>query len=321
MGPEEPVGFGLVGLGAVAATHARAIQALAAEHPVRLAGVASRSADRARDFAARFGAPFHTGEMAALLARPDVHAVCILTPSGAHLEPALQAIAAGKHVVVEKPLEITVARVDALLAAAERAGVLVAGIFQARFSAGARALKAAAQAGRFGRLVLCSAYVKWHRDPGLLHRLEGHARPGRRRRAHQPGHPRRGPAAVGGGHAQRGVRLDCAPGPRRDRGGRHRRGRAPVRPRRARRAGGQHGRLPGLGAPDRDLRRAGFGGHRGRPHRPLGIPGAGTGRRRPAGRKRRRPAGRGRARRTRSATWATSGSWPKWPRPCAARRR
>jgi predicted dehydrogenase len=72
---------------------------------------------------------------------------------------------AGKHVVVEKPLEITLDRVDELLRAAEVAGVRVAPIFQARFGEGARAVKAAIDMGRFGRLVLCSAYVKWHRTP------------------------------------------------------------------------------------------------------------------------------------------------------------
>jgi len=88
---------------------------------------------------------------------------CILTPSGLHLEPALQAIRAGKHLLVEKPLEISLERVDAMLDAADAAGVNVECIFQARFTEGARALKAALEAGRFGRLCLCSAYIKWHR--------------------------------------------------------------------------------------------------------------------------------------------------------------
>lgn len=163
MAPEAPIGFGQVGLGMVAAYHAEAIRALEARHNVRLAGVAARDPERARAFAERHGVPFHTGDLAALLARPDIQVVCVLTPSGAHLEPALQAIAAGKHVVIEKPLEITLERVDTLLAAAREAGLMVSAIFQARFSPGARALRAAVDAGRFGRLVLCSAYVKWHR--------------------------------------------------------------------------------------------------------------------------------------------------------------
>ena len=162
--PSQPIGFGLIGTGMIANYHAAAIQALGAEWNVRLAGVADLNAGAAEAFARRHDVPFHTHDLAALLARPDIQVVCVLTPSGAHLEPALQAIAAGRHVVIEKPLEISVARVDAMLAAAERAEVMVAAIFQARFSAGARALKAAVDAGRFGRLVLCSAYVKWHRS-------------------------------------------------------------------------------------------------------------------------------------------------------------
>jgi predicted dehydrogenase len=162
MNPSDTIGFGLIGTGMIADFHAAAIRALGEEHNVRLVGVAGPDAPEA--FAHRHGVPFHTRDTAALLARPDIQVVCVLTPSGAHMEPALQAIAAGKHVVIEKPLEITVARVDRILGAAERAGVMVAAIFQARFSAGARAVKAALAAGRFGRLVLCSAYVKWHRS-------------------------------------------------------------------------------------------------------------------------------------------------------------
>jgi len=159
----KTIGFGLVGAGMIANYHALAIKALAAQHDVRLVGVLGLVPGEAQRFAEKHELPFHTDDPATFFARPDIDVVCIVTPSGAHLEPALQAIAAGKHLIVEKPLEITVERVDRLLAAADAAGVKVAAIFQARFSAGARALKAAIDAGRFGRLALCSAYVKWHR--------------------------------------------------------------------------------------------------------------------------------------------------------------
>lgn len=158
------IGFGIVGVGSIANTHALAIQALAAKHDVRLVGVLGRSLDKARAFAQKHDVPFYTGDATAFFARDDIHAICVVTPSGAHLEPALAAIRAGKHLIVEKPLEITVARVDALLSAADEAGVLVAGIFQARLTAGAQAVKKAIDAGRLGRLSLCSAYVKWHRS-------------------------------------------------------------------------------------------------------------------------------------------------------------
>lgn len=155
----SPLGFGIIGAGMISAFHAQAIGQLTG---ARLVGVASRSADKARALAGKHGV-FSTTNYDELLARPDLHVVCITTPSGAHLEPALAAIRAGKHVVIEKPLEITTARTDEILAAADRAGVRVAPIFQGRFGDGARTVKAALDAGRFGRLVLASAYVKWHR--------------------------------------------------------------------------------------------------------------------------------------------------------------
>lgn len=157
------LGFGIVGVGMIADFHA---QAIAHSRGGRLVGIATRNAENARAFAAKHAVPFHTTSVEELVARPDIHVICITTPSGAHLEPALAAVRAGKHLVVEKPIEITTERADELLQAADAAGVKVAPIFQARFGDGARTLKAAIDAGRFGRLVLASAYVKWHRGPG-----------------------------------------------------------------------------------------------------------------------------------------------------------
>ena len=156
----SPVGFGIVGTGMIADRHAQAIARL---QGARLVGVTGRSAERSRAFAREHHVPVAASSTAGLAERADVHVICIATPSGAHLEPALAAIRAGKHVVIEKPLETTTARVDEILLAAEKAGVKVAPIFQARFGDGARAVKAAVEAGRLGRLVLGSACVKWHR--------------------------------------------------------------------------------------------------------------------------------------------------------------
>ena len=156
----SPLGFGIVGVGMIAEFHA---QALAQVQGAKLVGVASRNLANARAFAQKHAAPLATASVAELVARPDIDVVCITTPSGAHLEPALLAIHAGKHLVVEKPIEITTERIDALLRAAEAKGVKVAPIFQARFGQGASHIKAALDQGRFGRLVLASAYVKWHR--------------------------------------------------------------------------------------------------------------------------------------------------------------
>lgn len=146
----------------IADFHARAIAETRGGH---LVGVVGRSAEKAREFAERHGAPFWTTELSELLARPDLQVVCVTTPNGAHLGPAIAAARAGKHLVVEKPIEITLDRLDEVLRVVRETGVTLAPIFQGRFGEGARTVKAAVEAGRFGRLSLCSAYVKWLRTP------------------------------------------------------------------------------------------------------------------------------------------------------------
>jgi UDP-N-acetyl-2-amino-2-deoxyglucuronate dehydrogenase len=153
-------GIGIVGTGLIAEFHARAISKAQGAH---LAAVMSRTSERAAAFGERFGCRGYDS-LEALLADPHVEIVSICTPSGAHLEPALAAIAAGRHLIIEKPLEISLERCDRILEAAERKGVLVSGIFQSRFYESSRVLKNAVEAGRFGRLVLGDAYVKWYRS-------------------------------------------------------------------------------------------------------------------------------------------------------------
>ena len=157
----DDVGFGLIGAGAIASFHA---QAVAASTGGRLIGVASRRRATAEAFARQHDIGFATDDVNELLEQPGLSAVCITTPSALHLEPALQAIRAGKHLMIEKPLEATVEGTDQILREAERAGVRVGSIFQARFGGAARALKAAVDSGRFGRMVLASCYVKWNRS-------------------------------------------------------------------------------------------------------------------------------------------------------------
>lgn len=155
-----PLGFAVIGTGMIAGYHA---QAIAQTPGARLVGVVSRSPDNGPAFATKHGIPVVTSTVEAMVARDDIHVINVTTPSGNHLDPALAAIRAGKHVIVEKPLETTPARADQLIAEAEKHRVKLAAIFQGRFGAGAQTVKAALDAGRFGRLVLASAYVKWHR--------------------------------------------------------------------------------------------------------------------------------------------------------------
>ena len=153
-------GVAVVGAGNIAAAHIDAVTRLP---NARVAGIASRTADKARALATKHGLKAFDSVEAAV-ADPSVDVVAVCTPSGAHLEPALLAIAAGKHVVVEKPIEVTSARAKRLIDAAEAAGVTLATIFMSRFANANAFVKRAVDEGRLGRLVQGDAYVKWFRD-------------------------------------------------------------------------------------------------------------------------------------------------------------
>jgi predicted dehydrogenase len=158
-----PLGFALVGCGMIARFHARAL----AEIPgARVAGLVSRTPANAQALLAETNTPtcpvFATVEEA--VKAPGVDVVVITTPSGAHLEPAVTAAAAGKHVVVEKPLEVTGPRCERVIEACDRHGVKLCTIFPSRFADANVALKAAVDAGKFGRLTLGEAANKWWRS-------------------------------------------------------------------------------------------------------------------------------------------------------------
>jgi len=153
------VKYGIVGTGMIAHVHARAI---AAATGCELAAVCSRDVDRGSRFASEHGCRAYTS-LRSMLEDPDVDVVSICTPSGTHLDSAMSVISSGRSLIVEKPLEITVERCDRILDAAAKADVIVGGVFQSRFSESARVVKRAVEAGRFGSLTLCDAYVKWER--------------------------------------------------------------------------------------------------------------------------------------------------------------
>jgi UDP-N-acetyl-2-amino-2-deoxyglucuronate dehydrogenase len=155
------LGFAIVGCGMIARFHARAL----AETPgAKLVALVSRNEANARALCSEIGIAcdvYH--EIGPVLARRDVHCVAVTTPSGAHAEPAVAAADAGKHVVVEKPLEITLERCDRIIDACDRSGVQLCTIFPSRFGDANQALKAAVSAGRFGRLTLGETTCKWWR--------------------------------------------------------------------------------------------------------------------------------------------------------------
>lgn len=154
-----PIRFGVIGCGSISEQHARALQLI---DGARVTAAVSRSPEKARAFAETFHCAA-VDSLAALLARPDVDAVVIGTPSGQHAGQGIAAARAGRHVVVEKPLDVTLDRADALIAECRKAGVTLAVISQFRFLDAVQQTKADITTGRLGRLTLGSAYVKWFR--------------------------------------------------------------------------------------------------------------------------------------------------------------
>lgn len=155
---ERKHGFGIIGGGVIAPFHARAI----AELPnARLVAVSDSVPERARDLASDFDVL--ALDVDALLARSDIDVVCVCVPSGAHAETGARVAAAGKHVVVEKPIEVTLEAADRLIDAAHERGVVLSVISQHRWDAGVRELKQLVDQQRLGRLVLGDAFVKWYR--------------------------------------------------------------------------------------------------------------------------------------------------------------
>jgi len=155
-------GFGIIGCGMIAEYHTKAIN----EIPnARVVAAFSRNPANGKKIAdlAEGGEVAVYDDLEKMLQHAGLDVVCVCTPSGAHQEPAVQAAQAGKHVVVEKPLEITLPRCDAIISACESAGVGLCTIFPSRFSTANVQLKQAIDTRRFGRLTLGDTYVKWWR--------------------------------------------------------------------------------------------------------------------------------------------------------------
>src|SRR5215510_11440247 len=155
-----PYGFGIVGCGMISGFHAKAI---ADVKGTKLVACFDTREEAATKFAASHDCQPYT-KLEAMLAHPKLDIVTIGTPSGAHLEPAVAAARAGKHVIVEKPLEITLGRCDKIIRECEKAGVALSAIFPSRFHDSSLQIKRAVDEGRFGRLTLGDSYVKWFRS-------------------------------------------------------------------------------------------------------------------------------------------------------------
>ena len=155
----DKLGIALIGCGMISEFQSKAINALP---DARVVGFFDTIAEMAKKRAAQFSGRAYAS-LEEMLADRQVHAVSICTPSGTHMEPAVQAARAGKHVMVEKPAEVTPERIDTILRACRESGVTLGAIFPRRFQEPSRILKAAIERGRFGRIVLGDVSIKWYR--------------------------------------------------------------------------------------------------------------------------------------------------------------
>ena len=155
------VGFGIIGSGNIGPVHAAAI---AEAEGARLVAVADIVEESARTLAQQYGAEAYA-DYHDMLGRDDVDAVCLCVPSGMRVEMAEAAAAAGKHVLAEKPIEVTTERIDRVIEATQAAGVKLGCVFQNRFADGPLRVRKALDEGRFGKMVLGDAHIKWYRSP------------------------------------------------------------------------------------------------------------------------------------------------------------
>ncbi len=156
----RPFRIAIVGCGSIAPTHAAAIEAMQ-ERGVTLAAVCDLVAERAEDLAGRFHCPNTSFE--SVLSDASIDAVSVCTPSGLHADHAVLALEAGKHVIVEKPMDISLAACDRMITAANAAGRQLGVISQHRFDPASQRVAAALRAGELGRLIVVDARIPWYR--------------------------------------------------------------------------------------------------------------------------------------------------------------
>jgi UDP-N-acetyl-2-amino-2-deoxyglucuronate dehydrogenase len=156
----EKFRFGIIGAGVISSYHARAIQAHPDGEIVAVADVVKANADR---FVAEYGGEAMT-DFKAMLRRPEIDAVCVCSPTYLHAEHAVAAMKAGKHVIVEKSMAITLPDATRMILAARESNVKLAVIFQKRTEEAAQRIKRAIADGVFGQMVFGDASIKYWRN-------------------------------------------------------------------------------------------------------------------------------------------------------------
>ncbi len=150
----------ILGIGAIAGMHARALQDI---EGVELVAASCRTEEKGLTFQSQFGCTWYS-DFKKMLSREKPDFVTVATPSGAHYEAVVAAARKGIHVICEKPLEISLKRVDRMLKVVAHTGITLGAIFPQRFNPVVKAVRDAAAAGRFGSLAVLATSVPWWRE-------------------------------------------------------------------------------------------------------------------------------------------------------------
>ncbi len=158
---KNKIGIGIIGTGSIADIHAKCIDEL--EH-CELMAVCSSTPERAKLASIKNKVPAYSN-FNDICSRDDIDLIIICKESGRHLEPTKAAAMSGKHVLTEKPLEVTEARANEMIAICKTQNVKLGCIFQNRFNKGFQQLITAVDDGAFGELIHGNAYINWYREP------------------------------------------------------------------------------------------------------------------------------------------------------------
>src|SRR6266849_6311984 len=153
--------IGIIGGGNISDTHARATREI---DGVEIAAIYGTNREKSARLAQTYGAKLYD-DLGAFLEHQPMQIVLIGSPSGLHAEQGIAAARRGLHVLVEKPIDITTERADALIDECARANVKLGVFFQDRVAPGVRRLKELVDDGQIGKPILVSGRVKWYRPP------------------------------------------------------------------------------------------------------------------------------------------------------------
>lgn len=165
----EKIGFAILGTGMIAEYHRQAIEANA-DLGARLVAVGHYNPAQFAKIGSKFGVPCVS--QTELLADPDVNVICICTPSGQHADQTIAAAAAGKHLLVEKPMALSLADADAMIESCHQAGVKLGVVLQRRTEPLFKRIHTAIRARDLGDLSLGVVTMPYHRPQAYYNQAD-----------------------------------------------------------------------------------------------------------------------------------------------------